>query len=364
MTAPSRRNSLRATVYVLVAAALVIAFVSVLWAGFGGGDKAGAQLAPQTTSLTATVTQTVATTSTTATTATTTAAAPASVCYAVKLDENVGSNVLSKGISQDTEKGRQQVLAAAKQDPRVLMLFYNASPLGKVSPIATATDIAPIKDGACYTARGVEAYDEWSVLYKVANLAPAKLPATGYNTGVNGEPFQVQGRIPAGTGTEVKYVDSNGKVIDKNLIRNECGNIISEKKIVVIKVIVAEVTVTKTLPTTVISTTQTTSTSLAPKIPGEDPGARGNAGNGGGKNQNTGPGVFQPTTPASPPSTSRVNPTTPTIVVTTPPRVSVTTINSGSSTPTVDPSTQPVNNGWVSPTPTSGAACNPKFFSC
>jgi hypothetical protein len=51
------------------------------------------------------------------------------------------------------------------------------------------------------------------------------------------------------------------------------------------------------------------------KNPGDDPANNGNAGNGGGKNQDSGPGAT--TTPTQPPSTPRTNPTTPAASTTT-----------------------------------------------
>lgn len=371
MTTPSRRNSLRAVLVILSGVALVIGFIAVLY-GVNGSDKADASMADSTSTTApsaATVTETSTETSTTATTATTTASAPGA-CYKVKLQKHIGGDVIDGGADLATPEGRQKVLTVAKQDPSVLQLYYNASPIGESSPMGTVTDIGPMENGACYTARGVQAYNEWSTLFKYAKIESVKLPSTGINTGVNaqGKPFQVQGTIPKGTGSKVTYVDANDNPIESHDVRNECANIVTIEKIVHIQVIVTvevtpSTTITKSTPTTVTRTTSTTTrtTSLAPKIPGQDPGARGNAGNGAGKNQDSGPGVFQPTKPAAPPSTSRVNPPPPQVVVTSPSWVSIMTT---SSTPTVAPSTQPVNNGWVNPDPTSGAACNPKFQSC
>lgn len=161
----------------------------------------------------------------------TTTAAPADPCpgsYVVKLDANAGANLFSQGLSPDSETMRQQVLDGAKTDPRVLQVYYNASPLGQASPIQATTDIAPITDGACFTPAGKAAYDQWVVLWKVTKLSGDTLPEQGTNTGAEpgGSAFQETGLIPAGTGMKVVYVDANGNEIGSHKVRLECGNVV------------------------------------------------------------------------------------------------------------------------------------------
>jgi hypothetical protein len=180
----------------------------------------------------------VAVTSESATPTTSAAAAPADPCpgsYQVKLFSNEGGNLFPEGyLSPDPETMRQQVLDGAKADPRVLQTYYNSSPLGQANPIANTTDIAVIQDGACFTAVGKKAYDEWVVLWKVTKLAPEALPAEGTNTGAvpNGPAYQETGLIPAGTGMKVEYVDANGNTVIVHKIRLECGNVVTTYTII------------------------------------------------------------------------------------------------------------------------------------
>lgn len=106
----------------------------------------------------------------------------------------------------------------------------------------------------------------------------------------------------------------------------------------------------------------TTCTTLEAKNPAQDPSQNGNAGNGGGKNQDPGPGIYVPPSQVTqPPATSRTNPAPPT--ATQPPAPPVVTVQPGPVTTTVNPGTQPPNSGTVNPNPTTGS-CNPDFQNC
>ena len=104
------------------------------------------------------------------------------------------------------------------------------------------------------------------------------------------------------------------------------------------------------------------STSTPPpntKTPSKDPGARGNAGNGGGKNEDAGPGEYKPPSQMDPPpSKPRTNPPAPEPTKSKPPAVKPTPPSGGgsSATPTVDPGDDQ-NDGTV---PTTGCG-NPDF---
>lgn len=97
------------------------------------------------------------------------------------------------------------------------------------------------------------------------------------------------------------------------------------------------------------------------KSPSEDPANNGNAGDGGGRNEDDGPGEYiPPKDMEQPPDKPRKNPATPTPNKPAPPKVTPTT----GGNQTVAPSQQPINDGNVDPNPESGQPCNPEFQNC
>jgi hypothetical protein len=82
------------------------------------------------------------------------------------------------------------------------------------------------------------------------------------------------------------------------------------------------------------------------KNPGDDPANNGNAGNGGGKNQDPGPGAT--TTPTQPPSTPRTNPPTPS---------STSSSTSSSSQPAPEPSAPKPSDPATGCAPAPGRSC-------
>lgn len=99
----------------------------------------------------------------------------------------------------------------------------------------------------------------------------------------------------------------------------------------------------------------------SPKDPREDPANNGNAGDGGGRNEDSGPGTYVPPKDMEqPPDKPRENPPAPEKDKPAPPKVTPTT----GGNRTVAPSSQPVNDGNVDPNPGSGQPCNPEFQNC
>lgn len=151
--------------------------------------------------------------------------------FVVKLDANAGGNLFSQGISPKSEDAKREILAKAKEDPRVLQVYYNASPRGqKTGVIQKTEDIAPLQNGACYTEQGRKWYASWAADWELVEVRNDRLPANGTNTGAvpNGQAFQSQGAIPAGTAFLVVYYDATGKEISRHWIRIECGNPVDE----------------------------------------------------------------------------------------------------------------------------------------
>lgn len=146
-------------------------------------------------------------------------------CVQVKMDPNTGNKVISTGLTTpDTEKIRKQVLELNKHDPNALFLYYNASPLGTTSPLTSVQELVEgeVKDGSCFSVKGLAAFNEWAVLWKVAILTPVDAMPPGWtNTGV-GENGPTSGAPPTGdtSGVIVGFPNSNVK----HGVMNRCGN--------------------------------------------------------------------------------------------------------------------------------------------
>jgi hypothetical protein len=156
---------------------------------------------------------------------TTTTAGGKGGCAAVQLDPNEGNRVISTGLNTpDTEEIRQQVLDLNWRDPNALFLYYNASPLGSTSPLTSVQELVDgdVENGSCYSAKGIRAYDEWSVLWKVARLTPVdSMPPGWSNTGVSdGGP--TVGTPPSGDTSGVMVEFPNSDI--KHGVMDRCGN--------------------------------------------------------------------------------------------------------------------------------------------
>lgn len=154
--------------------------------------------------------------------------------HTVKLDPNFQNKLYSEGVSTEPEVAREQIALGAKEDPRKLQLYYNASPLGQKTPIQKAEDIAPLQNGVCFTENGMRWYKEWEVLWKVTELTKDTLPEYGINTGAvpNGQVFQEEGHIPPSPGLKAVHRDANNNVVVEYFVRTECGQIVATKLII------------------------------------------------------------------------------------------------------------------------------------
>lgn len=275
--------------------------------------------------------------------------------FTVQLDPNYSNNIFSQGLSPNAEKMRQEVAQGTKQDPRIFQVYYNASPLGKANPINDVTEIAPLKNGSCFTPDGVDAYNKWIVLWDVAKLTFDNLPASGVNTGAvaNGQAFTQNGAIPAGTGVRVTYYDAASNTIGEHWVRLECGNVVTPGTPIpsvpsippgttppTTETTLPPPPTTETTPPTTETTPPppTTETTPAPKDPSLDPYPRGNAPQGGGPNDQPGPGPSN--IPTQPPSTPRTNPPRP-VATSAPGTPAPTQV----STPVTAPPPEPGVNG-------------------
>jgi len=185
-------------------------------------------------------------------------------------------------------------------------------------------------------------------------------PKDGYNSGINNGTYGVDGSQGiSGNRKAIKITLPDGTVV---WILVRCGNVVHQAP----PPNIPKVPTDQCPPGTV----GTPGNCLASKDPSQDPAQNGNAGNGGGVNQDPGPGTYQPTKPADPPAAPRVNPAPPTVQKTPPPQVN--TSPSPTPQPTVNPGTQPPNDGVIgdsgdpsNPDPVStDAPCNPEFQNC
>ena len=103
--------------------------------------------------------------------------------HAVRLDTKDGENIIGKGVSTDPATALNDVLTVASNDPSVLALYWNASPLGKGSgAIPDFNTLVDTKTG-CYTEDAVRQFDQMEGVYKTATISSTVIPDTFTNTG-------------------------------------------------------------------------------------------------------------------------------------------------------------------------------------
>lgn len=300
---------------------------------------------------------------------TTTAPNPASCGgFVVKLDPNKDGNLISGGLSDEPVKARQEVLDKAKQDPRILLVYFNASPLATREVVKSEAEIAPLKDGQCYTDNGKRLYNDWAKVWTGAMITATEIPAvTGINTGATpgGAAFQQEGILPGGKGYRIQYPGqehANHDVAEAcaNPTRRHGGKFpgIGEKPPGAPNIVTTtKPPVTTTNPPTTAPpiTTPPSSDKNPDVIPGQQ-GAQGD----GGASQYGGVGQDPPRTAAPQAEPPSAGPEPPAYVppapepAPAPPPVQTTR---DPNPPTVAPPAQPPNHGTV---PTTGCD-NPDF---
>lgn len=189
--------------------AAIVAAITLAVGGFNSGDES----APPSTLVEATTT-TVDT----------------SVCdgHVVALADHTGAKVVAGGLQGPTsEENRQEVRAFVAHDPAVLMLYYNASPLG-ANPISSVESLVTgeVKNGSCFSQEGIDRFNEWDVLWKTARIERVdQMPPGWGNTGISGgQP--THGGAPSGdtSGIMVIFVDATGKEIGRMGVMDRCVN--------------------------------------------------------------------------------------------------------------------------------------------
>jgi hypothetical protein len=146
--------------------------------------------------------------------------------FNVKLDKNNGNKLVSKGIdTAHPHHAVKQILKYAKHDPRILQVYWNASPLGKKHPVKDAKSLT--KNG-CYTAHARDLYNQLLAEYKTATVKKSSV-TYGRNTGAypNGNAFQESAGAITGDTRAVRIKFSNGDVI---YALHRCGNVVTKTK--------------------------------------------------------------------------------------------------------------------------------------
>jgi hypothetical protein len=161
----------------------------------------------------------------------------------------------------------------------------------------------------CLSAAGQILYYQFegALNAKGTTFAEGDAPATGYNSGVNGNGTYQVYAAPGVTGNRkaIKVTLPNGTVV---WIMIRCGNVVYSTPPPGVPTTTPPTTKPPTKPPTSPPTTKQ-------KVPSQDPAAQGNAPVGGGKNIDPGPGVYVPPAQMSqPPAVTRVNPAPPPVV--------------------------------------------------
>jgi len=109
----------------------------------------------------------------------------ASTCWPVKLDDNVGYRVLSAGVPAKYRKSANSttnyLLKAARQDPRALMAFWNATPRGAKDPVRDWHELVDNKTGTCYSVRGQSVWQELAAQLRLSQVRKSVAPRHGCN---------------------------------------------------------------------------------------------------------------------------------------------------------------------------------------
>ena len=194
-------------------------------------------LADGSTTTTVATTTSSATTTTTTTVRTTTPKPCEDGDWIVRMDANEKNRVLGEGVKAVTsEEFRKEILDFNHRDPRGLFLYYNASPLGGVSPISDLADLYEgrvVREGVCFSELGKQKYMEWATLWKTAKIQTTdSMPSGWTNTGVDqpsGTP--TSGEPPKGDtkGWIIVFVDTSGKATGSHGAMKRCGNPVAPK---------------------------------------------------------------------------------------------------------------------------------------
>jgi flagellar basal body-associated protein FliL len=125
-------------------------------------------------------------------------------------------------VKGNAEAFRKQIAKQAKHDPLTLFLYYNYSPLGRKNPIQNEADLVKggiIKNGNVYSEEGRRRYNEWLVLWSVADIKSVReITFQGANTGVSGNRTTQSNGVTGNNkaGFDIGYRDAMGNSTGDN----------------------------------------------------------------------------------------------------------------------------------------------------
>lgn len=163
--------------------------------------------------------------------------------FTIKMPKRDGNRLNAAGIDPKKRGNAQvfkdQILAQAKTDPLTLFMYYQASPLGTIKPLANESVLAKdgiIKDGNVYSELGRKAYKEWAAMW-VSPLTKAvavkEISFTGFNSGVDGTKITHSKGV---TGTDLSgvnftYYDAQGNIVASHSALDRCTQVTTSKPI-------------------------------------------------------------------------------------------------------------------------------------
>lgn len=142
-------------------------------------------------------------------------------------DPNKGGKIISTGIdTSNPVKGLSQIEDVAAHDPRVLTLYWNASPLAKTN--GAITNPSSLSDGhGCYTQDAANKFEELKGAYESASATPSTAPANGNNTGAvsGGTVYQISGVSGAASSrSAIEFKFPDGTIV---YAMKRCGNLVT-----------------------------------------------------------------------------------------------------------------------------------------
>ncbi|MGB4420598.1 MAG: hypothetical protein WBI29_02255 [Candidatus Saccharimonadales bacterium] len=150
--------------------------------------------------------------------------------FVIDMPRRDGNRLNADGVKveDDAEAFRAQIAEQAMHDPLTLWVYYNFSPLGLIDPIENPAELCKdgrIEDGNIYSEEGEKRYNDWLVLWNVADIASvSEIKFQSANTGVVGTQV-TQSPGVAGVdkaGYDIAYEDAQGNTVGEHSALERC----------------------------------------------------------------------------------------------------------------------------------------------
>lgn len=144
-------------------------------------------------------------------------------------DPNRRNRLFSGGVHGSPSKVRKEVLAGAAKDPRVLLIYWNASVDQGFTRGKLLKSEKPLISGKCLSTKGQILHGKLVAAFTLANARKGQAPSVGVNTGAHrgGSAFQVAGAIGGNRTATILTNVKGGKIF----ILHRCGNVVVERPI-------------------------------------------------------------------------------------------------------------------------------------